>query len=194
MNPFPDGRSIEIYNDDLRLTCESIAQFSKRDAETYPEWRNWIGQAGAVIGPLLLQIPPRVGSRNFGDLLRQAQLAWKLRKLGVRGVADLTRLLTMSITDLLDQWFESDQLKGILAATGVIGAWAGPDEPGTAFVLLHNAISDVGDGKMDSWGYPRGGMGAVSAAIRRSAESVGRCAPVRAWLGSSHRESGYAEW
>jgi phytoene dehydrogenase-like protein len=114
-----------------------------------------------------------VGSKNFGDLFRQAQLAWKMRKLGVRGVADLTRLFAMSITDLLDGWFESDQVKAAIAATGVIGAWAGPDRPGTAFVLLHNAISDVGDGKMDSWGYPRGGMGAVSEAIRRSAESVG---------------------
>jgi phytoene dehydrogenase-like protein len=173
MNPFPDGRSIDIYNDDLRRTCESIAQFSKRDAEIYPQWRSWIEQAGAVIGPLLMHAPPHVGSRSFGDLLAQAQLAWKLRKLGVRGVADLTRLLTMSITDLLDEWFESDQLKVTIAATGVIGAWAGPDGSGTAFVLLHNAISDVGDGKLDSWGYPRGGMGAVSAAIRSSAESVG---------------------
>jgi phytoene dehydrogenase-like protein len=114
-----------------------------------------------------------VGSTHFGDLLAQAQLAWKMRKLGVRGVTDLTRLFTMSITDLLDEWFESDQVKGPIAAGGVIGAWAGPDAPGTAYVLLHNEISDVGDGQMSSWGIPRGGMGAVSAAIRRSAESVG---------------------
>ncbi len=173
MTPFPDGRSIETYNDDLQRTCESISQFSKRDAEIYPEWHKWIQQAAAVIGPLLMQVPPRVGSRRFGDLLSQAQLAWKMRKLGVRGVADLTRLFTMSITDLLDDWFESDELKGPLAAGGVIGAWAGPDGPGTAYVLLHNEISDVGDGTMNSWGYPRGGMGAVSAAIRRSAESAG---------------------
>ena len=171
--PFPDGRSIESYNDDPKRTCESVAQFSKRDAEIYPQWQSWLQQAAAVMGPLLLQVPPRVGSRHFGDLLKQAQLAWKMRKLGVRGVADLTRIFTMSITDLLDEWFESDELKGIIAAGGVIGAWTGPDGPGTAYVLLHNEISDVGDGKMGSWGVPRGGMGAVSAAIRRSAESVG---------------------
>ncbi len=171
--PFPDGRSIESHNDDLQRSCESISQFSKRDAEIYPEWQNWIRQAAAIVGPLLMQVPPRVGSTHFGDLLAQAQLAWKMRKLGVRGVTDLTRLFTMSITDLLDEWFESDELKGPIAAGGVIGAWAGPDAPGTAYVLLHNEISDVGDGKMSSWGIPRGGMGAVSAAIRRSAESVG---------------------
>ncbi len=172
-NPFPDGRSIEIYNDDPLRTCESISQFSKRDAEIYPEWQTWLHQAGAVMGPLLMQVPPRVGSRNFGDLIRQAQLAWKMRKLGSRGVADLTRLFTASVTDLLDEWFESDELKATIAAVGVIGAWTGPDGPGTAYVLLHNAISDLGDGELNSWGYPRGGMGAVSAAIRRSAESVG---------------------
>lgn len=171
--PFPDGRSLENHNDDLRRTCESIAQFSKRDADIYPEWKRWIQQAAAVIGPLLMQVPPRVGSRSVGDLFAQAQLAWRMRKLGLRGVADLTRLFTMSITDLLDAWFESEQLKGLLSAGGVIGAWTGPDGPGTAYVLLHNEISDVGDGKMGSWGYPRGGMGAVSAAIRRCAESAG---------------------
>ena len=171
--PFPDGRSIESHNDDLQRSCESISRFSKRDAEIYPEWQNWIQQAAAIVGPLLMQVPPRVGSTHFGDLLAQAQLAWKMRKLGVRGVTDLTRLFTMSITDLLDEWFESDELKGPIAAGGVIGAWAGPDAPGTAYVLLHNEISDVGDGQMSSWGIPRGGMGAVSAAIRRSAESVG---------------------
>ncbi len=171
--PFPDGRSIESHNDDLQRSCESISQFSKRDAEIYPEWQNWIRQAAAIVGPLLMQVPPRVGSTHLGDLLAQAQLAWKMRKLGVRGVTDLTRLFTMSITDLLDEWFESDELKGPIAAGGVVGAWAGPDAPGTAYVLLHNEISDVGDGKMSSWGIPRGGMGAVSAAIRRSAESVG---------------------
>ncbi len=171
--PFPDGRSLESHNDDLQRSCESISQFSKRDAEIYPEWQNWIRQAAAIVGPLLMQVPPRVGSTHFGDLLAQVQLAWKLRKLGVRGVTDLTRLFTMSITDLLDEWFESDEVKGHIAAGGVIGAWAGPDAPGTAYVLLHNEISDVGDGKMSSWGVPRGGMGAVSAAIRRSAESVG---------------------
>jgi len=171
--PLPDGRSIENHNDDLRRTCESISRISKRDAEIYPEWKSWIQQAAAVMGPLLMQVPPRVGSQSFGDLLAQANLAWKMRKLGARGVADLTRLFTMSITDLLDEWFESEELKGLLAAGGVIGAWTGPDGPGTAYVLLHNEISDVGDGKMGSWGYPRGGMGAVSAAIRRSAESAG---------------------
>ena len=81
--------------------------------------------------------------------------------------------MTMSIADLLDDWFESPQVKGALAVNGVIGTWAGPFEPGTAYVMAHHSIGDVGDGQLGSWGYPEGGMGAVSAAIRRSAESFG---------------------
>ncbi len=96
------------------------------------------------------------------------------------GIADvlaplLTRLLTMSITDLLDDWFESEQVKASLAINGVIGTWAGPDEPGTAYVMAHHSIGDVGDGHMGSWGFPEGGMGAVADAIRRSAEAAGSC-------------------
>jgi phytoene dehydrogenase-like protein len=172
-NPLPDGRAIEVHNDDPAYTCKSIEQFSKRDAEVYPEWQKWLHAAGGIVGPLLTQVPPRIGSTAFGDLVEQAQLAWKMRKLGARGVSDLTRLFTMSITDLLDNWFESEALKATIAGVGVIGAWSGPDGPGTAFILLHNAISDVGEGEVNSWGYPQGGMGAVSAAIRRSAESAG---------------------
>ncbi len=172
-HPLPDGRTIQLFNHEPKRTYESIAQFSKRDAEAYPKWDAWIAKVAAVVGPLLMQVPPRVGSLAFGDLLRQAQSAWKLRKLGAHGVADLTRLFSMSITDLLDEWFETEEIKGAIAAGAVIGSWSGPDAPGTAYVLLHHNIADVGDGAMNAWGYPHGGMGAVSEAIRRSAESAG---------------------
>ena len=77
------------------------------------------------------------------------------------------------IADLLDDWFESPQIKGALAVNGVIGTWAGPYEPGTAYVMAHHSIGDVGDGQLGSWGYPEGGMGAVSAAIAQSAREFG---------------------
>jgi phytoene dehydrogenase-like protein len=91
----------------------------------------------------------------------------------VRTTADITRLMTMSIADLLDDWFESPQIKGALAVNGVIGTWAGPCEPGTAYVMAHHSIGDVGDGQLGSWGYPEGGMGAVSAAIADAARGFG---------------------
>src|SRR5918912_594506 len=81
--------------------------------------------------------------------------------------------MTMSISDLLDDWFESPEIKAAQAINGIIGTWAGPDEPGTAYVMAHHSIGDVGDGRLGSWGFPEGGMGAVAAAIRRSAEELG---------------------
>jgi phytoene dehydrogenase-like protein len=170
---FPDGRSITVYADDAKKSHESIAQFSKKDADTLPKWEAWLKGVADVLGPLLLQVPPKLGSLALGDLLASAQSAWKMRKLGTRGVADITRLFTMSVSDLLDDWFESDAIKAMLTVNGVIGTWAGPDEPGTAYVMLHHSIGDVGDGHLGSWGFQQGGMGGVSDAIRRSAESFG---------------------
>ncbi|MEX2274450.1 MAG: NAD(P)/FAD-dependent oxidoreductase [Actinomycetota bacterium] len=170
---YPDGRSIKVYADDAKKSRESISQFSKKDADTLPEWEQWLKGVADVLGPLLIAVPPKVGSMKFGDLLDEAKLGWKMRKLGVRGVADVTRLFTMSVSDLLNDWFESDEIKGMLAVNGVIGTWAGPDEPGTAYVMLHHSIGDVGDGHLGSWGFQQGGMGAVSDACRRSAESFG---------------------
>ena len=170
---YPDGRSIMVYADDAAKSHDSIAQFSKKDAEALPQWEAWLQEVADVLGPLLLQKPPKIGSMAFGDLIESARAAWKVRKLGVRGVGDVTRLFTMSITDLLDDWFESDEIKGMLAVNGIIGTWAGPDEPGTAYVMLHHSIGDVGDGHLGSWGFQQGGMGAVSDSIRRSAESYG---------------------
>ncbi len=170
---FPDGRAITVYADDAKKSYDSIAQFSKKDADTLPKWEAWLKGVADVLGPLLLQVPPKLGSLAIGDLVASAQSAWKMRKLGTRGVADVTRLFTMSVSDLLDDWFESDAIKAMLTVNGVIGTWAGPDEPGTAYVMLHHSIGDVGDGHLGSWGFQQGGMGGVSDAIRRSAESFG---------------------
>jgi phytoene dehydrogenase-like protein len=170
---YPDGRAVTVYPDDAAKSYDSIAQFSKKDADALPQWEEWLKGVADVLGPLLLKVPPKAGSMAVGDLLASAQAAWHMRKLGVRGVGDVTRLFSMSITDLLNDWFESDAIKGMLAVNGVIGTWAGPDEPGTAYVMLHHSIGDVGDGHLGSWGFQQGGMGAVSDSIRKSAESFG---------------------
>lgn len=170
--PFPDGRSLVMASGDARRDYESMARFSRRDAEVYPEWQRFMGEVAAVLEPLLLATPPRLGSRRPGDLLEQLKLAWRMRGLDVPKVGELTRLMTMSIWDLLDDWFESPEIKGALAVDGIIGTWAGPASPGTAYVMVHHEIGDAGLG-LGSWGYPEGGMGAVSDAIRRSAEAFG---------------------
>ena len=79
------------------------------------------------MGPLLTQVPPNVGSKRPSDLLDLAKLAWPLAQQDHAAPhRDITRLLTMSIADLLDDWFESPQVKGLMAVNGIIGTWAGP--------------------------------------------------------------------
>jgi phytoene dehydrogenase-like protein len=143
-----------------------------------------------------MESPPKLGSRRWSDLRDLLRLAWRHRGLDVRTVGDATRLMTMSITDLLDDWFESEQVKAGLAINGVIGTWAGPDSPGTAYVMAHHSIGDVGDGHLGNWGFPEGGMGAVADAIRRAAEELGATvrtrAPVARVLVSGGRVTGVA--
>ena len=122
---------------------------------------------------MLTQVPPRLGSKRPGDLWAALRVAWRFRKLDERGVGDVTRLMTMSVADLLEERFESDALRGVLAVSGVIGTWAGPRSPGTAYVMAHHKMGDVGDGQLGSWGFPEGGMGAVTQALRAAAAAFG---------------------
>jgi phytoene dehydrogenase-like protein len=181
---FPEGGSLTIYEDDPARTRDQIAKWSSKDARAWDEWNSWLEGLADVMSPLLLQVPPAIGSHAPADVASLAKLVWKNRGVDARTVADVTRLMTMSIADLLDDWFESPQIKGALAVNGVIGTWAGPYEPGTAYVMAHHSIGDVGDGQLGSWGYPEGGMGAVAGAIRRSAESFGAEVRTRAGVDS----------
>ncbi len=171
--PYRDGRALQLPDDDPKRRYQEIARFSQADADAYDRWDAWLGSLADVLGPLLTTIPPRVGSRRPRDLLDQLRLAWRLRGLGVQGTADVTRLFTMSIADLLDEFFVSPQMQGVLAVSGVIGTWAGPRSAGTAYVMAHHKIGDVGDGQLGSWGFPEGGMGAVSRALRDAAIANG---------------------
>jgi len=170
---FPEGGSLTLYEEDSSRAYDEIAKWSKADADAYPKWNAWLGGLADVLGPLLLTVPPRLGSRRPADLAATLRLAWRHRGLDVRAIGDVTRLMTMSIADLLDEWFVSPQIKGALAVNGVIGTWAGPYEPGTAYVMAHHSIGDVGDGRLGSWGFPEGGMGGVAAAIAGAARSFG---------------------
>ena len=170
---FPEGGSIKIFADDAKRNYEEISKWSRPDADAMPKWDAWMTGLADVLGPLLLTVPPKIGSRKPADLRDTLRLAWRHRGLDVRTIADVTRLMTMSVADLLDDWFESSQVKSAMAVNGVIGTWAGPYEPGTAYVMAHHSIGDVGDGHLGNWGFPEGGMGAVADAIKRAALSFG---------------------
>src|SRR5689334_689664 len=193
---FPEGGSIKLYADDAKRNHEEVSRWSKKDADAMPRWDAWLAGLAEVLGPLLLTVPPNLGSRKPRELADTLRLAWRHRGLDVRTVADVTRLMTMSIADLLDDWFESPQVKGALAVNGVIGTWAGPREPGTAYVMAHHSIGDIGDGHLGNWGFAEGGMGAVAEACQRAAESFGATirtnAPVERLLISNGRVRGAA--
>ncbi len=169
--PRADGRYLRLPHDPAERR-EQIARFSARDADSYERYDAEMARLGAVLGPLLHQIPPRLGSRRPGDLLGQAMLLHHLRKVDTRLAVDLTRLISGSIADLLEEYFESDALRGVLSVSGVIGMWAGPRSPGTGYVTLHHHVGDAG-GTPGAWGFPRGGMGAVSEALAAAARAAG---------------------
>jgi phytoene dehydrogenase-like protein len=170
--PRRDGRYLMMCDDPARRAAQ-IARFSARDADEIARWDAWLGALGALLGPMLTQVPPRLGSKRPADLLAALRVAWRLRRLDERGVGDVTRLMTMSVADLLEERFESDAVRGALSVSGVIGTWAGPRSPGTAYVMAHHKMGDVGDGQLGSWGFPEGGMGGVTGALRAAAEAFG---------------------
>ena len=126
--PFPDGRSMLLNGDPANDHAE-LSKFSSKDADAFPKYEAWLKGIADVLSPLLMKTPPKVGSKRPGDLKDQLKLAWGMRGLDVRKVGDTTRLFTMSIADLLDDWFESPEVKGMMSINGVIGTWAGPGSP-----------------------------------------------------------------
>src|SRR5215472_11307721 len=169
--PRADGRYLALPADPAQRHAQ-IAKFSLRDAEAYGRYEAHMSGMARVLGPLLDEIPPHLGSRRPRDLWQQARLLMRLRGLDERGVVDVGRLLTGSVADLVEHYFSSDAMRGLLSVSGVIGTWAGPRSPGTAYVVLHHHIGEAG-GQAGAWGFPRGGMGAVTQALAAAARSFG---------------------
>src|SRR5262245_25072793 len=170
--PRRDGRYLSLPDDPAARHAE-IAKFSKQDADAYEAWDRWFAGLGKLVGPLLQQIPPKLGSKRPGDLLATAALGKQLRRVDVRAAFDLTRLFTSSLADIVEGHFESDAMRGVLSVSGVIGMWAGPRSAGTAYVMLHHHVGDAVEGQTGAWGFARGGMGAISQAIASAALACG---------------------
>jgi phytoene dehydrogenase-like protein len=166
----PDGPI--IFHDDLVKTQESIARFSKKDAEAYGRFEELLFMAADFVRPMMIRTPPAPGSRAPADIAGILKEAGRIAGMSQRDVQQLVRIFTMSVGDWLDSMFENDYLKGSLASTGVVGVWAGPYSPGTAYNLLHHALGEL-DGQVGSWGQVIGGMGAISEAIAASARAAG---------------------
>ena len=160
----PDGTPVLFFNDAARTRGRSPA-LSRKDAAAYPEFEELLERMAGFLRPLMLRPPPALGSKRPGDLLSLLREAGRAAGPRARDVHELFRVMTMSVGDLLDEWFESDALKGASASTGVVGVWAGPRTPGTAYNLLHHALGEL-DGVSGLWGHVRGGMGAHLAGAR----------------------------
>jgi phytoene dehydrogenase-like protein len=168
--PLPDGRSL-LMGPDKELTHREIAKFSTKDAESYPKYEAMLTQVADFLEPLLTQVPPDPWG-GLGDLWKLGQLGRKFRKLGRAVGTEAIEILTGAATPILDRWFESDVLKATIATDAVIGAFAPPSHPGTAYVLFHHVMGEC-NGVRGVWGYVKGGMGMISQSIASAAKSYG---------------------
>ncbi|MBJ6978513.1 NAD(P)/FAD-dependent oxidoreductase [Luteimonas sp. MC1895] len=160
--PLPDGRAFRLGGDH---GLAEVARWSARDAERLPQYYAMLERVVAVLRELTLLTPPNV-SDGFvlADWLASATVARRLGRLDMRGRRDLLDLFTRSAGDLLDHWFESGPLKAALGWDSVVGNFASPYTPGSAYVLLHHVFGEV-NGKPGAWGHAIGGMGAITQAM-----------------------------
>ena len=165
-----DGDYLWRLNDHAR-TRREIARHSRLDAEAYDEYGKAMVEMARFVKPILGMTPPdpaRPSLKGMRDLLF---LLRRFQRLLYRDQYNQVQLMTMSAVDFLDQWFETDVLKATMAASGIIGTFLGVRSPGTAYVAapLHGEI----DGAFRSWGFARGGTGAISNAIAAAAREAG---------------------
>jgi phytoene dehydrogenase-like protein len=169
--PLLDGRYL-MMGPDRNLTLQEIAKFSTKDAENYPRYEEMLTRIAEFLEPWLMQTPPDPYSMRPGNLWKIAQLGWQFRKLGLPLGNDAVEILTAAARPILERWFESEPLKATLATDAVIGAFASPSQPGTAYVLFHHVMGEC-NGVRGVWGYVRGGMGMIAESLAAAARSYG---------------------
>lgn len=161
--PLPDGTAFRLGGPDA---LAEVARLSPRDAERLPAYYAMLERVVTVLRALITRAPPNV-SEGFvlADWVAACSVGGQLRSLDMRGRRDLLELFTRSAGDLLDAWFESAPLKAALGWDSVVGNFASPYTPGSAYVLLHHVFGQV-NGRSGAWGHAIGGMGAITQAMR----------------------------
>src|ERR1700761_3147314 len=170
-SPMPDGNHLWRMNDHAKSVRE-IRRHSRVDAEAYDEFSKMMTPMCRFVKPMLSMIPPDPTTLNPRDLKQLHFMMQRFRELSSDERYTLIQLMTMSAADFLDQWFETDALKATMSASGIIGTFLGIRSPGTAYVLLHHYMGEI-DGAFRSWGFSRGGTGAISNAIGDAAREAG---------------------
>src|SRR5579862_4195173 len=170
-SPMLNGDYLWRVNDHAK-TQREIRRHSRLDAEAYDEFSKMMTPMCRFVKPMLSMIPPDPTTLNPKDLKQLHFMLQRFRELSSDERYTLIQLMTMSAADFLDQWFETDVLKATMSASGIIGTFLGIRSPGTAYVLLHHYMGEI-DGAFRSWGFSRGGTGAISNAIGAAAREAG---------------------
>ena len=168
--PLPDGRSFRLGGEH---TASEVAKWSARDGQRLPEYYAMLDRIVVVLRELMQRTPPNLTDRFvLADWIASASAAKQVKSLDMRGRRDLLDLFTKSAGELLDSWFEGEPLKATLGWDSVVGNFASPYTPGSAYVLLHHVFGEV-NGKTGAWGHAIGGMGAITEAMRKECEARG---------------------
>src|SRR6266403_1846723 len=170
-SPMLNGDYIWRVNDHTK-TRRELARHSRLDAEAYDEFGKAMVEMSRFVKPIMNMTPPDPASLNPKGLLEMLGMGRRFQNLVLDDKYNQVQLMTMSAVDFLDQWFETDVLKATMAASGIIGTFLGVRSPGTAYVLLHHYMGEI-DGAFRSWGFSRGGTGAISNAIADAAREAG---------------------
>ncbi|HKV40460.1 MAG TPA: NAD(P)/FAD-dependent oxidoreductase [Blastocatellia bacterium] len=178
---FPDGRHLFFWRDSAKTQAE-LARFSARDAAAYPDYEEQLVRLAEWVERLLMTTPPNIVRRKLADMIELGRLGLDAIRFRDHDLVHMVKIMTQSIRSYLDERFESDEIKTTLATDGVIGTNGGPSTPGTAYIMLHHVMGGA-TGVRGLWGFVRGGMGAVSAAIAGSARAAG--AEIRTGAGVS---------
>jgi len=168
--PFPDGRHLFLGPDE-GMNLREVAKFSTKDAEAYPKYEKMLERVADVIEPTLTQTPPNIVSPGISGSWKLFNLGRSMQKLGTH-MGEAIEVLSGSARTILDRWFESEELKGTLATDAIIGAFAAPSMPGTAYVLFHHVMGET-NGKRGVWAYVRGGMGGLTQALAKAGKDLG---------------------
>jgi phytoene dehydrogenase-like protein len=157
---------------DHEVAHREMARFSQHDADSYDRYASDTMRQCRFIRDFLLTTPPDPTSFKPKDIKELVKIGSKFLEMGEERMYETIRFWTMSVAEYLDEYFETDVIKASLSGSGIIGTALGIHSPGTAYVLLHHYMGDV-DGNVGSWGYARGGMGAVAESIAGAFQAYG---------------------
>ncbi len=173
--PLDDGDGYLLVGGGLEATQREVARFSTRDAARLPAYYAMLDGVVGLVRLLMTRTPPNLGPRDFAsiaDWWSAWDLGRRLRRMDLPQKRDLMDLFTKSAGDVLDAWFESAPVKAAFGFDSMVGHYASPYAPGSAYVLLHHVLGEV-DGHAGAWGHAIGGMGSISDAIAKEATARG---------------------